>query len=300
MGLRAVGAVLLAATLFGTTGTAQALGPSGTSPLGVGAVRLLVGGLALLALLPLVGGRRSGVLALWRTPLGLLAGLCTALYQICFFAAVLRAGVAVGTLAAIGSGPVLTGLLAGFLLRERPGRAWVTATGVCLAGLALLVLGGGASGSADALGVLLAMLAGLAYAGYTVLAKQQLAAGHAPSTVIAAAFGLGGLLSIPVLLSQPLGWLATNEGIALALYLGLVTTALAYLFFVRGLAVLPAGPVTTLMLAEPVVASVLGIVVLDERLSGFGGVGAALVLAGLVVQGRGASPSRASLRRTAS
>jgi len=73
----------------------------------------------------------------------------------------------------------------------------------------------------------------------------------------------------------------------LALYLGLVTTTLAYLLFVRGLAFLPAGPVTTLMLAEPVVATTLGIVVLDERLSAIGGIGAALVLVGLMVQGRG-------------
>ena len=282
-------AVLFAAALFGTTGTAQALGPASTTPLGVGAVRLVVGGLALLALLPLVGGRRSEVLALWRTPAGLLAGLCTGLYQVCFFAGVERAGVAVGTLVAIGSGPVLTGLLAVWLLGERSGRTWLAATGLCVAGLALLVLGGGASGGADLLGMLLALGAGLAYAAYTVLAKRQLDAGHGPAAVMAAAFGLGGLLSVPVLLSQPLGWVATGEGLALAAYLGLGTVTLAYLLFVRGLAVLPAGPVTTLVLAEPVVATALGVVVLDERLAAVGALGAGLILVGLLVQGRGAS-----------
>ena len=289
MGLRAVGAVLLAAALFGTTGTAQALGPASTSPLGVGAVRLVVGGLALLALLPLVGGHRSGVRTLWRSRTGLLTGVCTALYQVCFFAGVERAGVAIGTLAAIGSGPVLTGLLAVWVLREWPGRSWVVATAVCLVGLALLVLAGGATGGADPVGVLLAVAAGLAYAAYTVLAKQHLDEGHAPATVMAAAFGLGGLLSLPLLLTQPLDWLGGGNGIVLALYLGLATTTVAYLLFVRGLAVLPAGPVTTLMLAEPVVATALGIVVLDERLSAAGGVGAALVLVGLLIQGFGAA-----------
>ncbi len=284
-----VGAVLLAAALFGTTGTAQALGPSATTPLGVGAARLVLGGLALLALLPLVGGRRAEVLALWRTPAGLVAGLCTGLYQVCFFAAVERAGVAVGTLAAIGSGPVLTGLLAVWLLGERPGRTWLAATGLCLTGLALLVLGGGADGAADPLGVLLALAAGLAYAAYTVLAKRQLDEGHAPAVVMAAAFGLGGLLSVPLLLTQPLGWVATPGGAVLVGYLGLVTVTLAYLLFVRGLAVLPAGPVTTLVLAEPVVATALGVVVLDERLALPGAVGAGLVLVGLLVQGRGSS-----------
>ncbi len=275
----AVVAVLLAAALFGTTGTAQALGPAATTPLGVGAARLLVGGLALL----LVVRAGRGVLALWRTPTGLLAGACTAAYQICFFAGVDRAGVAIGTLVAIGSGPVLTGLLAVVVLRERPSRAWLVATAVCVSGLALLTGGGDRP---DALGVLLALLAGASYAAYTVLAKRQLDAGHSPSTVMAAAFGLGGLLSAPLLMTQPIGWLATGEGIALAAYLGLVTVTLAYLLFVRGLAVLPAGPVTTLVLAEPVVATALGLAVLDERLPALGALGVVLVLAGLLVQGR--------------
>jgi DME family drug/metabolite transporter len=89
--------------------------------------------MALLALLPAIGVRRAEVLALWRTATGVLTALCTAIYQVCFFAGVERAGVAVGTLIAIGSGPVLTGLLARWLLAERglgecgssrPGCAW--------------------------------------------------------------------------------------------------------------------------------------------------------------------------------
>src|SRR4051794_41569032 len=41
--------VLLAALCFGTTGTAQALGPAGLSPAGVGAARILIGGALLVA-----------------------------------------------------------------------------------------------------------------------------------------------------------------------------------------------------------------------------------------------------------
>lgn len=278
--------VLLAAVLFGTTGTAQALGPAGTTPLGVGAARLAVGGLALLLVLPLLGGRAGRATALWRTPAGLAAGLCTALYQLCFFAGVERAGVALGTLVTIGSGPVFAGLLAAVLLRERPARAWVVATALCVAGLALL---SGTDDAADALGVLLALLAGLAYATYTVAAKTLITRGCGSAEVMAAAFGLGGLVLLPVLATQPLGWLATPGGLALAGYLGLATTTLAYVLFGRGLAVLPAGPVTTLVLAEPLVATALGVGLLDERLAAAGLAGAGLVLAGLVLQGLAAS-----------
>lgn len=289
----AVLAVLGAAVLFGTTGTAQELGPDATTPLGVGAARLLVGGLALLAVLPLLGHRLGEATRLWRTRAGLGAAACTALYQVAFFAGVARTGVALGTLVTIGSGPVLAGLLARVLLGERPGRAWVAATGLCVAGLALLtVLGSDGGTAADPVGVGLALLSGLAYAAYTVIAKQLMGAGTPSTPVMAGAFGGGGLLLAPVLLLEPVGWLATPGGLTLALYLGLVTTTLAYVLFGRGLAVLPAGPVTTLVLAEPLVATALGTGLLGERLSPVGAVGAGLVLAGLAVQGLGSGRRR--------
>ena len=291
-----MGFVLAAAVLFGTTGTAQALGPDATTPLAVGAARLAVGGAALLVVLPLLGGRPADAVALWRTPLGLLAGACTAAYQVCFFAGVTRVGVALGTLVTIGSGPVFAGLLAWAVSRDRPTRAWAVATGACVAGLALLSLDGLRAGGAAAhpAGLLLALASGAAYAAYTVAAKRLMtpaAGGTAASSavVMASAFGLGGLLLTPLLAVEPVGWLARPAGVVLALYLGLVTTALAYVLFGRGLAVLPAGPVTTLVLAEPLVATALGVGVLGESLAPVGLAGTGLVLAGLALQGVAAS-----------
>ena len=62
-------------------------------------------------------------------------------------------------------------------------------------------------------------------------------------------------------------------------------TALAYVLFGRGLNQLPAGPAATLVLAEPLVATALGVGFLGERLGILGWVGAALVVLGLVLQG---------------
>lgn len=284
--------VLAAATLFGTTGTSQALGPAGTTPLGVGAARLVVGGAGLVLLLPRVGGSRRAAGRLLLTRWGLLAGLMTASYQVCFFAGVARAGVALGTLVTIGSGPVFTGLLSWLLLRERPGRSFVVATLLALAGLGLLTLDGSERADVELGGLLLALLSGLGYALYTIAAKRLISAGAESADVMAAAFGLGGLLLVPVLLTQPLAWLASPGGIALALWLGFATTTLAYFLFGRGLRHLAAGPVTTLVLAEPVVATLLGVVVLGERLGAAGWVGCALVVAGLAVQGLASSRSR--------
>jgi DME family drug/metabolite transporter len=281
---RAVLSVLAAATLFGTTGTSQALGPSGTTPLGVGAARIAIGGAGLFAVLPWIGGSRRDALALWRTRWGILAGLTTALYQVCFFGGVLRAGVAVGTLVTIGSGPVFTGILSWILLRERPKASWVVATSVCVVGLGLLIGSSSSGGHADVVGFLLALASGLGYAFYTVASKRLMNDGHRSDEVMAAAFGLGGLVLLPVLLTQPIAWMATPSGVVMALWLGLGTTTVAYVLFGRGLRHLPAGPVTTLVLAEPVVATLLGVLVLGETIPVLGWVGVSLVLVGLALQ----------------
>jgi DME family drug/metabolite transporter len=100
---------------------------------------------------------------------------------------------------------------------------------------------------------------------------------------MAAAFGLGALALAPVLVLRGPGWLATRDGLALALFLGVVPTAVAYLLFARGLRRLSAAETSTLTLAEPLTAGLLGDAVLGERVTGAGAAGAGLVLAGLLV-----------------
>lgn len=263
--------MLLSALCFGTTGTAQALGPAGTEPAVVGAARVAVGGALLAALFWRGGG------APWpRVPVAL-GALGVAGYQLTFFAAVDTTGVAVGTVVALGSGPVFAGLLA----RERVTARWAVATGLAVAGVTVLVAAG-SSAEIDPGGVLLALGAGLSYATYTVAAKDLLEV-HSPEAVMARLFGIGAVLLAPVLLVNGLGEVGSLGGIALAVYLGAVPTALAYVLFARGLRHLPAGEVATLTLAEPVTATALGVVVLGERPGALAAVGVLLVLAGLAV-----------------
>ena len=263
--------VLLSAVCFGTTGTAQALGPDGTEPSVVGAARVLVGGALLAALAWRLGGARWPVLPV------ALGALGVATYQLTFFAAVDATGVAVGTVVALGSGPVFAGLLA----RERLTARWAAATALAIAGVAVLVAAG-ASAEIDAGGVLLALGAGLSYAVYTVAAKRLLA-DHGPEAVMARLFGLGAVLLFPVLLVEGLGEVGSAGGVLMVLYLGAVPTTLAYVLFARGLRHLPAGEVATLTLAEPVTATLLGTVVLGERPGLVALAGVLLVLAGLAV-----------------
>lgn len=270
--------VLFAAVLFGTTGTAQALGPDGTEPPAVGAARVL-GAAVLLLLVARFAERGEGGWSPWAVAVG---GLGVAGYQLSFFEAVDRTGVAVGTVVALGSGPAFAGLAGRIANGERLTGRWAGATALACAGVALLV-GGGDGADVDAAGVALALVAGASYATYTVAAKGLLDDGHGPEGIMARFFALGALLLLPVLVASGGGGLGSPGGIALVVYLAAIPTALAYVLFARGLRRLTSGETATLTLAEPLTATGLGIVVLSEDPSALTAAGAALVLAGLVV-----------------
>ena len=282
------GWVLAAAVLWGTTGTAQALAGSAADPLTVGAVRLAVGSLALLGAAALRGALRSlgGV----RWPGLVAAAVCMAAYQPLFFAGVGRTGVAVGTVVGIGSAPVAAGLLGALLRREVPNGRWMAATALTLLGCVLLAVPGREL-AADPVGILLAAGAGTAYAGYSAITKG-LVRRHGPDGVAAVVFSLAALLLLPLLWRGNLSWLGQARGLAVALHLGLVATAAAYLLFHRGLARVPVGTAATLSLAEPATATVLGVVVLGERLAPVTWAGVGAILAGLVVLAAGPAGSR--------
>ncbi len=280
MKLAGAGQVLMAAALWGTTGTTMALAPAGAEPLGVGALRLLLGGIALAALAFLKGDfRGTGPLPL-RKLAG--AGLMIAAYQICFFNGVARNGVALGTLVAIGSAPMLAGLLEWRSRRVRPGRRWLIATGLALGGCGLLLLPvDGLSPGVEAVGLLLSLGAGLAYAGYALVSKALLQ--HmSPNAVVAAIFLPGALFLLPLLPLTELTWVLQPRGVLVILHLGLVTTAVAYLLFAHGLQQISTAAAVTLTLAEPLVAGMLGVLLLGERFGGRSLVGMMSLGAGLL------------------
>ncbi|MGH3517255.1 MAG: DMT family transporter [Haloechinothrix sp.] len=273
--------VVLAAVLFGTTGTAQALGPDGLDPLTVGAGRVVLGG-ALLAIVAAVrGAYRQGLEVPWGTVL--IGALGVAAYQLGFFSGVHLAGVAVGTVIALGSCPLFAGLIEWLVTRRRPRPTWLAATSVAVVGVTVLVLSGRQAddGTNPALGALPALLAGLGYGVYTVCGSRLIARGARPEGAMGLLFGSGAVLLLPVLLVRWPGGLDSASGLVVVAYLALVPTVLAYLLFGAGLRVLPAGTVATLNLAEPVVAALLGVLVLGESLTGFGVGGIAVVLLGL-------------------
>lgn len=288
-------AVLAAAMLFGTTGTSQALGPEGTTPLSIGVMRMVVGGTGLAIIAFLLAARharrrpddaapapRLGVRSL---SLMVLTGACLAVYQPLFFLGTARNGVAVATVVALGSAPILAGLLEWALTRRMPSATWIGATTLATLGVVLLGVGGEAGGTAgaggtDPIGLLASIGAGASFAVIANAQRRLLDDGWDPFTVVGAMGASSAVICALALPFVDLSWLGSASGVVMTLWLGLATISIAYVLFTWGLSGLTAATAATLTLGEPLTASILGIVVLGERLS-------PLAIVGLFVLGVG-------------
>lgn len=297
-------AVLAAALLFGTTGTSQALGPAGTTPLSIGVMRMVIGGSGLAVLAFVLAGRHRARRPMDAGPrpgpgirplsLMVLTGLCLTLYQPLFFLGTARNGVAVGTVVALGSAPILAGVLEWALIRRVPRGVWMLATGLATIGVVMLGFGGeaGSTGGTDPLGIVGSIGAGASFAVIANAQRRLLDAGWDPFTVVGAMGASSAVLAALVLPFADVSWLSTTPGLVMALWLGLATIAVAYVLFTWGLDGLTAATAATLTLGEPLTASILGIVVLGERLSALAIIGLVVLACGLAMLAWGSRSPR--------
>ncbi|SDO31629.1 drug/metabolite transporter, DME family [Halomonas shengliensis] len=284
--LLGIAAVLVAAILWGTTGTAATFAPE-VSAVAIGAAAMGGGGLMQAALSAGRIRRHAAALrAQWHYLL--LGAVAVAIYPLAFYASMRLAGVTIGTVVSIGSAPLLSALIQTRLDGLRLTRRWMIGAGLGLAGMLLLGLAEGSghvpTGTASGVipGVLLGLVAGLAYALYSWTASRLMQRGIASRAAMGATFGIGGLLLLPVLLVTGAPLLASWGNASVGLYMALVPMFLGYLCFGHGLARIPASTATTITLFEPVVAAGLAVVIVGERLPAMGWAGILLILACLV------------------
>lgn len=290
-----VAAILFASVVWGTTGTAATFAPE-VSPAAIGAAAMGLGGIAQ-ALLAMPGIRRAHA-ALWAQRRLLLTGaLAVAVYPLAFYGSMRLAGVTVGTVITIGSAPILSALIEYLFDRTRLTWRWAIGAGVGLTGMVLICLaedavpGHAVTGEAMLPGVALGLLGGLTYALYSWTARRMMLGGMRSPVAMGATFGLGGLLLLPVLIASGGPFLASWNNAAVGIYMALVPMLLGYLCFGYGLAHVQASMATTITLLEPVVAAVLAVIVVGERLPALGWAGVVLIIGCLVIVTLPAAPS---------
>lgn len=241
----------------------------GHSPLVVALLRALPAGLLLLLLV-----RRLPPLN-WLPRLAVLGALNFSLFWVLLFVSAYRlpGGVA-ATLGAVQ--PLIVVFLSALLLKSQIRAAAVAAALLSIAGVALLVLTPAAG--LDTWGVLAGLGGALSMAGGVVLSRKWQPP-VPPLTFTAWQLTAGGLLLVPVTLWMvpeiPVFTAANIAGLA---YMSLISGALTYILWFRGLARIEPSQVSLLGVLSPLSAVILGWLLLAETLTPNQMLGALLAL----------------------
>ncbi|KOG54970.1 membrane protein [Streptomyces virginiae] len=304
--------LVIAGAAWGTAGAAASLLflASDLGPLALSFWRCAGGLAVLLAVIAVRGSasRSRPVPSRVRPSTGslIVTGLLFTVFQAAYFAAVRDTGLAVGTVATLGAGPVIIALGARRWMGERLGLGGATAVVGALAGLAVLVLGSG-GGEVRPLGVGWALLSAAGYAGMTLRARWlgQRGAGGDPLVTTAWSVAVGTVCLLPLAAVEGLLPHTADLGrvLWLLVYVATVPTALAYALYFTGAAAVRAATVSVIMLIEPVSAAVIAVLVLGEHLTGAVVLGTVLLLAavGALIAAESRQPVNAAptpVRRT--
>ena len=182
----------------------------------------------------------------------------------------------------IATMPIWASLMEAFLDRRTPSIWLIGSLGLALLGVAVLSIPFLTSGvRADALSILALLVAALSWAAGTVLqsrrpVKLEIYANSAYQNL----FGALGFLTLSLVLSEPTPAPITEAWIAWA-YLIVFGSVIGFTSYVQTIRLLPLSVATTNAYVNPVVAVVLGAVILSEPITVYTLVGTALVLLGV-------------------
>ncbi len=284
------------ALLWGTTGVPVAIihDRSGLSAVPIGCLRLVIAAIVVAAVFGRSGW--TGARAVYRRHRWWLiaAGVGLGGYQALYFVGVQYVGVTISTLVSLGLAPIALTAWASITRRLLPSGVALLTLVAAITGLVLVSLrpGGPATGPHPVLGLIASLAAGLAYAATTVV-NHRLAADGDAVLLTGLTGAIGAIALLPVALGFGLWWPGDAVSSGWLVYIGVITTVVAYALFYRGLHTTSSETAGVLTLLEPLAAAVLAAIVLHERLSALGLIGAVLLLAavaGLYVRDPEADP----------
>ncbi len=176
--------------------------------------------------------------------------------------------------------PIIASVLAAFLLGEVFTRRIAVAGAIGVFGVAMLVLGPDAA--LDPVGVAAALAGTVSMAAGVVLTKLW---GRPVDLITFTGWQLtvGGLMLVPVvLITEGLPSELSGRNLVGFFWLAVIGTGLAYVNWFRGVGRLPVSMASFLALLSPLVATTIGWLALDERLSPLQVLGAVLVLVAVI------------------
>lgn len=178
--------------------------------------------------------------------------------------------------------PIFVMLLSALLFKEKITAVKIVAL-ILAAGGCVLVSGiGGATFTVT--GLLTGIGSGFAYALYSIFSRLGLKRYH-PVTITAYTFLVAAVVSVPFCSPETAAAIVRGTPSALLLMLGLGTLSsfVPFLCYTKGLETVATSKAAIIVTLEPVVASLLGILVFQETLSVTGTIGILLVLGAVLV-----------------
>jgi O-acetylserine/cysteine efflux transporter len=219
-----------------------------------------------------------------RRPLAVLAVLGGATFLILMNFAILLTGASI-TSFVTGTYPLLSVVVAAFLLGEPLGRRGIAALLVAGIGLVLLARPGGAH--VEVLGVVVALGAALSFAVYLGLARLWADPVRLPTLTVAFWLLISSLVVSTVLqgVVDPAGLVPdlSVKGWASLMWLALPASALPHVLVISTLRRMPAGRAAPFLLLMPISGTLIAAALLGERLDQVQLAGAALILIGIAV-----------------
>jgi len=213
------------------------------------------------------------------------AGICSLLlFMYCYVNTIAMTSLSTAAIL-LYTAPSMVMLMSLAIFKERLTATKVLALLMAFAGCCLVSGLGDGEGALSALGVAYGLLSGFGYALYSIFARLAMDRGYNSLTVnfyscllaaLGAALVWGPAETVRLMFA---GW----ENFLLCLASGVVTCYLPYLLYTRGLAGMEAGRASIMASVEPVVATIAGMVIFDEKLTPSGGLGIALVLAAIAI-----------------
>ncbi|MEI5679494.1 MULTISPECIES: DMT family transporter [unclassified Mesorhizobium] len=183
--------------------------------------------------------------------------------------------------------PIFVTLGGWLLFRTKISRIFLTGLALALAGVVILKGGPAALGGGDIKGDVIAIIASVFYAGY-ILALGKVRSRYSTLTTMLWTTGSAAVCMLPLALFFEIGfWPLTLFGWAILLGLAWITHAGGQGLIIFALAWLPAAFSSLTLLIQPVVATILAWLLLNETIGIMQAVGGIIVLAGILVARRG-------------
>lgn len=206
-------------------------------------------------------------------------GICSIVFfNFCYFRTITLTSLSAAAVL-LYTAPVMVMIMSVFLFKEKLTATKIIAAAVAFAGCALVTGAVDGSLALNTAGVLTGLGSAFGYALYTIFGEYALKRGYNSITItlytfIFASIGVLPFANLPDLAGkiivnpQVMGWGAV---------LALVVTVLPYLVYTIGLKTVEAGKASVMATIEPVVATLVGVIVFAEPLSASGIIGIVLV-----------------------